>query len=56
MPKLTERPVPCFVCGGVMGVTKSVAGKPVLTCDPGRIQVFIRGEAGLANFTTKVDG
>jgi len=52
MPVLNGKPVfPCPVCTEPREVRITKKGKPYLVCDPCGVQVFIRGPAGIEEFS-----
>lgn len=55
MATTTKFKFPCPVCSCVRQVRLTKKDKPYITCDPCGIQVFIRGPAGIAEFTRLVE-
>lgn len=55
MPILNKNPMfPCPVCTLPREVLTTKKDKPYLTCDPCGVQVFVRGPAGIREFTRLV--
>jgi len=50
-----KRKFPCPVCTGIREVRLSKKNKPYITCDPCGIQLFVRGPAGIAEFSSLIE-
>ena len=50
----TKRMFPCPVCGVATDVRITKKDKAYITCDPGGVQVFVRGPAGISSFNRLV--
>jgi hypothetical protein len=56
MPELNGKKMfPCPVCTSPREVRITKKKKPYVTCDPCGIQLFVRGPAGISNFSRLLD-
>jgi hypothetical protein len=48
MSENSVKVIPCFLCGNPCEIRQSKKQKPYFVCEPCGVQVFVRGETGIA--------
>jgi len=52
----TRKTVPCFLCGQILEIKTTKAGKPYFQCDPCGLQVFVRRAEGMERLAAQIKG